>query len=441
VDLAAADVHVVRERVRELRRERADLAPDAPEVVEEPRALRGELGQELGEAEDVDGADDNQAGALAIWQKLTHSETVRVPPARRSGLSLSVSATLEPQVSARASSPEATSAAADLYERYYDRVFGYCLYQLGSREEAEDAAQTTFMWAYRGLRRGVVPRAEASWLFTIAQNACRARHRARGRRREREVVRDPQLLAELAPARSSSHEELIGLEDALARMPELQRRAILLREWRGLSYKEIATELDLTGAAVETLIFRARRSLAQLLSTPQTPKRARRYAFDLGSLGAALKAFLGTGTAAKVAAGVAAAVVAVSVAGSVEQPRPAPHPAKQPSTEPLSLSERDSATPTARKPTRSAAAPREAAHEKHRAKSGPPAEDQSQPEPLDTLQKSTQGVPRVLDTGDAVGQTVDTLKQTVDDMLGSVTGVVPEALGDDLAPLTGELAP
>ena len=63
-----------------------------------------------------------------------------------------------------------------LYERYYDRVFGYCLYQLGSREEAEDAVQTTFLWAFRALRRGVVPRAEDAWLFTIAKNACRARH-------------------------------------------------------------------------------------------------------------------------------------------------------------------------------------------------------------------------------------------------------------------------
>ena len=83
----------------------------------------------------------------------------------------------------------AADGATLLYERYYDRVFGYCLYQLGSREEAEDVAQTTFMWAFRGLRRGVVPRAEASWLFTIAQNACRARHRSRGQARSRGLER------------------------------------------------------------------------------------------------------------------------------------------------------------------------------------------------------------------------------------------------------------
>jgi RNA polymerase sigma factor (sigma-70 family) len=227
-----------------------------------------------------------------------------------------------------------------LYERYYDRVFGYCLYQLGSREEAEDATQTTFLWAFRGLRRGVVPRAEDAWLFTIAKNACRTRHRARGRKRKQEVLSDPQLLADLSPAPSRQHDELIGLEDALARMPELQRRAILLREWRGLSYREIAAELEISGAAVETLIFRARRSLAELLDGKPAPKRARRFAFDFGSLGIALKTALGGTSAAKLAAGVAAALVmATTLGGSVEQPAPrakapTPAPARAPGPAP-----------------------------------------------------------------------------------------------------------
>ena len=86
-----------------------------------------------------------------------------------------------------------------------------------------------------------------------------------------------------------------------------------------LSYKEIAAELELSNAAVETLIFRARRSLAELLGGQPAPKRAGRFAFDFGSMVAAAKAFLGMGTSAKVAAGLAAAVIATTVAGSVEQ--------------------------------------------------------------------------------------------------------------------------
>src|SRR5262249_58346797 len=66
----------------------------------------------------------------------------------------------------RSEAPSA-AAASDLYERYSGQIYGYCLHQLGSREEAEDAVQTTFMNAFRGLKRGSVPELEAAWLFQI----------------------------------------------------------------------------------------------------------------------------------------------------------------------------------------------------------------------------------------------------------------------------------
>ena len=77
--------------------------------------------------------------------------------------------------------PEA-EATRTLYERYANQIFGYCFHQLGSREEAEDAVQSTFLNAFRGLRSGVVPEAESAWLFKIAQNVCLSRHRSSWRR-------------------------------------------------------------------------------------------------------------------------------------------------------------------------------------------------------------------------------------------------------------------
>ena len=77
-----------------------------------------------------------------------------------------------------------------------------------------------------------------------------------------------ELIEEIVPGPSRQRDELIGIQAALAAMPEQQRRAILLREWKGLSYREIASELELSQSAVETLIFRARRSLAQALEGP-----------------------------------------------------------------------------------------------------------------------------------------------------------------------------
>ena len=336
----------------------------------------------------------------------------------------------------------AAEATRLLYERYYDRVFGYCLYQLGSREEAEDAAQTTFLWAFRGLRRGVVPRAEDSWLFAIAKNACRARHRARGRKRQREVITDPVVLADVSAAPSRQDDELIGLEDALARMPEVQRRAILLREWRGLSYREIAEELDISGAAVETLIFRARRSLAELLNGKPAPKRARRFAFDFGSLGLALKALLG-GTSAKLAGGVAAALVmSTALGGAAEQPvqpaqAPAPvlvpftpaqdeFPAKTPVTR---AAEDDQARSQQDKPQDKAKPPAPGPGPEQTAASGSSVGQQVE-ETVGTLPLGAQ-ISETLPVGavtDLVDQTVDEVDRTLDDVdktLDDVTGLLP----------------
>src|SRR5437763_10865330 len=234
-----------------------------------------------------------------------------------------------------------TTRATDLYERYASRIFGYCLHRLGSREEAEDAVQTTFLNAFRSLSRGVVPESESAWLFKIAENVCLSRHRASFRRRRVESPGDLQALEASLPARERPADELIPLPDALAEMPEAQRRALLLREWQGLSYHEIAAELDVSQSAVETLIFRARRTLARRLEAPRDQLRRIGQALDVGSVVAALKSTLSTGAAVKAAvAAVAVTGIAVGVAGerpearrqvappSVVQPaaRPAPVP-------------------------------------------------------------------------------------------------------------------
>ncbi len=234
----------------------------------------------------------------------------------------------------RAAAPEADATRA-LYERYANQIFGYCLHQLGSREEAEDAVQSTFLNAFRGLRRGVVPEMEAAWLFKIAHNVCLSRRRSSWRRGRIESPADFDLVEELAPAPARQSDELIGLQDVLETMPENQRRAILLREWQGLSYREIGDELELSQAAVETLIFRARRSLAQGLEQPPKPARRRaRAAGDFGNILAGIKSLLFSGAAAvKVAATVAVvSATTVAVTAPVQQHRQHHHKASAPRT-------------------------------------------------------------------------------------------------------------
>ncbi|HSO02808.1 MAG TPA: RNA polymerase sigma factor, partial [Gaiellaceae bacterium] len=216
------------------------------------------------------------------------------------------------------------AATEGLYERHAAKIQSYCHHQLGSREEAEDAVQTTFMNAFRALGRGVVPEAESAWLFKIAENVCLSRRRSTWRRGRIESPSDFEVIEEIVPGPSRQRDELIGIEDALASMPEQQRRAILLREWQGLSYREIADELEVSQSAVETLIFRARRSLAQGLEQPDSLKKPKRKSFrralhmiDLGTIAAALKTLLAGSAAVKATAAAVAVTAAAGTAAGV----------------------------------------------------------------------------------------------------------------------------
>ena len=147
----------------------------------------------------------------------------------------------------------------ELFLRYGRQVYVFCLGRLGDRLEAEDALQATFLNAFRGFERGIVPYSEAAWLFKIAHNVCLTLRRNASRRRRVELPTaiDDSLVA--SPERDS--EQLVDLAGALRGLPTRQQQAIVLREWQGLNYAEIASALGMTHAAVETLLHRARRSL------------------------------------------------------------------------------------------------------------------------------------------------------------------------------------
>src|SRR5579864_7856632 len=166
--------------------------------------------------------------------------------------------------------PHAAHTARVLFESHRRRIFGFCLSQLGNHHEAEDAVQTTFLYAFGCLERGVVPESELAWLFKIALNVCRTRRRSLGRRRRIETPTHLDECEYAMAAPEQADDELLGLSGALAAMPIKQRDALLLREWQGLSYAEIADRLTISHSAVETLLFRARRTLAsELRRIPQ----------------------------------------------------------------------------------------------------------------------------------------------------------------------------
>jgi RNA polymerase sigma factor (sigma-70 family) len=167
----------------------------------------------------------------------------------------------EPQPRGRSGNGAAAARTEQLFAQYGRTVNGLCRALLRDRAEAEDAAQQTFLSAHRALMNGSNPREPAAWLATIARNECWSRIRTR--------MREP-LAAEEVGAVSSANDplneairraDLRALWLAIEELPHKQRDALLLREFGGMSYGELAAALAVSGSAVESLLFRARDGL------------------------------------------------------------------------------------------------------------------------------------------------------------------------------------
>jgi RNA polymerase sigma-70 factor (ECF subfamily) len=170
-----------------------------------------------------------------------------------------------------AAAPRSDAASHDayaerLYERHHRAILGFCLKQLRRREDADDAVQMTFVYALLSLRRGIVPQYELPWLVTIARNVCSTRRRNGMRRGAYETPQDLDAIQDrLAVPERADVATSEDFAEALRAIPEGQRKALLLREWRGLSYEEIGVELGLSQSATEALLFRARQNVARRL--------------------------------------------------------------------------------------------------------------------------------------------------------------------------------
>ncbi|MFQ5425452.1 MAG: RNA polymerase sigma factor [Gaiellales bacterium] len=168
------------------------------------------------------------------------------------------------QAAKRKERPEAETGArlAELYEAHARMVVGLSRLLLRDPDEAEDAAQQAFLSAYRSMLRGTVPRRPGPWLSQITRNECLARLA------QRERIADPVGdLEDSLPARGETAElaerrsQMDELTRAIGELPDRQREAVVLRDFYGLSYREVAAALTVSVPVAESLLFRARRKL------------------------------------------------------------------------------------------------------------------------------------------------------------------------------------
>ena len=158
-------------------------------------------------------------------------------------------------------------AFARLVELYQKPVYNLCYRMLGTPGEAEDAAQETFLRAYKNLARYDQERSFATWLLSIASHYCIDQLR---KRRFNAFSLDNDENAWLDPPDPSiGPEMLVSIQEKQAKVQRLleklspkDRATVILRYWSEYSYDEIAQELSLTVSAVKSRVHRARRELA-----------------------------------------------------------------------------------------------------------------------------------------------------------------------------------
>ena len=161
-------------------------------------------------------------------------------------------------------------AFAELVRRHAPRVRALCAATLRDSEDAEDAAQETFLKAHRSLSRFSGEASFGTWLHRIAVNHCLDRLRAAGRRRSESL--DALLEADASaleralsePSSAQALEDRDAIERLLNGLNADQRLALTLREVEGLSYEEISKVMSCSLDSVKSRLKRARAELLEM---------------------------------------------------------------------------------------------------------------------------------------------------------------------------------
>ena len=157
----------------------------------------------------------------------------------------------------------------ELIKRWERPIYALAYRQIGREEDARDVCQETFLRAYRALNGFRGQAKFSSWLYRIALNLCRDWLRRERRTPVVTVSEDVDLIelaSKLEPSESiedrvARHDLSRAVERAMAVLPEEQRTAILLKEYHGLTFQEIA---DLVGCPLSTVKTRLYQGLAVL---------------------------------------------------------------------------------------------------------------------------------------------------------------------------------
>jgi RNA polymerase sigma-70 factor (ECF subfamily) len=164
-----------------------------------------------------------------------------------------------------------TSAFETLVQKYESRIYTLCRYMLKSPQDAEDAAQDTFVKAFQGLKHFTPTSTFYTWLYRIAVNTCLDFKRKTSLQSfyfSADARNKLDMVPSKIPSPESAYaakESIRALRTALNSISDKLRVVIVLKEIEGLPYEEIAKILDVSVGTVKSRISRAREELRKIM--------------------------------------------------------------------------------------------------------------------------------------------------------------------------------
>ena len=156
-------------------------------------------------------------------------------------------------------------AFGEIVTRWERKIFALCFGMLNREDEARDAAQETFISAYRNLKNFRGDAKVSSWLHRIAVNQCLTTKR-RAKTRSESFLDDEENAEEkvfvtssnLSPARTTEqNERLFLVRQAISSLPEDLRQVVLLKEFEDMTFQQISETLDVPLSTVKSRLYTA----------------------------------------------------------------------------------------------------------------------------------------------------------------------------------------
>ena len=165
-----------------------------------------------------------------------------------------------------------------LFDQYKKKIVSFCFWYCNNSDIAEELAQEVFLRVYRAKNRYRPTAKFSTWVFQIASNVCLNELRKTRYRYYTQSLDCPQdsnvgrTTDEIADNKSNDPQSQFEdkernehIQEAVFRLPERQRIALILRVYHGFSYQEIGLQLRCSESSVKSLIHRGRQNLKNVL--------------------------------------------------------------------------------------------------------------------------------------------------------------------------------